>query len=157
MTLVKRWNHYNISIQQVMIVLYLYVARPPQVHKLLNTCNSNVLINSSLCFCSPTHDVGNRNELGCCVLELRASKNIYCSQRLHWMGGWRVWMTQGSTSTLILSTLRLNCQGYSQREYQAGMLGGEGTGSRPNSQTLSKSFQRKWWELKTWKKVWKKW
>ena len=59
----------------------------PQVHKLLNSCNSNVLINSSLCFCSPTHNVGNRNELGCCVPELRASKNIYCSQRLHWMGG----------------------------------------------------------------------
>ena len=44
-------------------------------------------INSSFLFCSPTHNVGNRNGLGCCVPELRASKNICCSQRLHWMGG----------------------------------------------------------------------
>ena len=57
--------------------------------------------------------------------------------------------------------LRLNCQGYSQSEYQAGMFGGEGAASmkhkaqghaqflncfRSDGQTLfwSKSFQRKW-------------
>ena len=52
-----------------------------------------------------------------------------CSQKLRWMVGWKGANDSGEHFNPHFEYLRLNCQGYSQSEYQAGMFGGEGAAS----------------------------
>ena len=101
------------------------------------------------------------------VMKLHASKNICCWQRLHWMGGEGGEWLRGALQPSFL-VLKTKLSGMQSKWIPSWHVGGNGAATMKqeaqghaqfmcswsdNHKTLSKSFQRKWWKLKTWKKV----
>ena len=127
MTLVKSWNHYNISIQKLMSLIilidflkfYYKIVHGQTPHKSIKhwihvTCNSDQTYrhqmswqNSSLCFCSPTHnELGNRNELDCCVPEvITRVKTFAVLKKMHWVVIQAKWIPSWSVQWVWCSEL----------------------------------------------------